>query len=83
MPYSVMLENAHKIIDQIPQDKMVYVLQFLESAKGLFAQPAEDDQAKRDAAFEKLKQFQGIISADDDFEQEKQNYLDEKYGLTK
>jgi hypothetical protein len=78
MSNAVMLQQAHKLIDEIPQNKLGYVIQFLSGAKGLFTD--DDKTLYSESAFNNLMTLRGSISGDFDYKKAKTEYLDEKYG---
>ena len=78
MSNTVMLQQAYKLIDEIPQNKLGYVIQFLTGAKGLLAD--DDKTLNAENAFNNLMTLKGIISDDFDYKKAKSEYLDKKYG---
>ncbi len=61
MTNSVTVKEAYKLIDEIPAEKLEYVIQFLRGAKGLLGDKKENNRQK-EIAFNNLKQYKGILS---------------------
>lgn len=79
MTNSVTVREAYKLIDEIPVEKLEYVVQFLRGAKGLLVDQKENSQQK-EIAFNKIKQFKGILTDRFDYDKKKSEYMEEKYG---
>lgn len=79
MTNSVTVKEAYKLIDEIPAEKMEYVIQFLRGAKGLLGDKKENNRQK-EIAFNKLKQYKGIVTERFDYDKKKFEYMEEKYG---
>ena len=87
MPYEVLLKKAHSIVDEIPQEKIEYVVQFLQSAKGLYSAASEknyEEERKQERllALKQLEKYRGRLKMSDDFDckEELEKALKEKYG---
>lgn len=79
MTNSVAVKEAYKLIDEIPAEKLEYVIQFLRGAKGLLVDQKENNQ-KKEIAFNNLKQFKGVLTDSFDYDKKKSEYMEEKYG---
>lgn len=79
MTNSVTVKEAYKLIDEIPVEKLKYVIQFLRGAKGLVGDKKENNKQK-EIAFNNLKQFKGILTDRFDYDKKKFEYMEEKYG---
>lgn len=79
MTNSVTVKEAYKLIDEIPAEKLEYVIQFLRGAKGLHADKKENNRQK-EIAFNNLKQYKGILTDRFDYDKKKFEYMEEKYG---
>ena len=76
MPYEVMLKEAHSLIDEIPRDKIGYVVTFLKSANGLYG----TSSAKKREAGEVLMSFAGTLRKDFDENAELESWREERFG---
>jgi len=79
MTNSVTVKEAYKLIDEIPAEKLEYVIQFLRGAKGLLGDKKENNRQK-EIAFNNLKQYKGILTDRFDYDKKKFEYMEEKYG---
>lgn len=79
MTNSVTVKEAYKLIDEIPAEKLEYVIQFLRVAKGLLGDKKENNRQK-EIAFNNLKQYKGILTDRFDYDKKKFEYMEEKYG---
>lgn len=79
MTNSVTVKEAYKLIDEIPAEKLEYVIQFLRGAKGLLDDKKENNRQK-EIAFNNLKQYKGILTDRFDYDKKKFEYMEEKYG---
>lgn len=79
MTNSVTVKEAYKLIDEIPAEKLEYVIQFLRGAKGLLGDKKENNRQK-EIAFNNLKQYKGIVTERFDYDKKKSEYMEEKYG---
>lgn len=61
MPYEVMLQKAHNIIDEIPREKIEYVVVFL---KDFEAKEISSNIPKEKNTILKLKKFCGKVDFD-------------------
>lgn len=79
MTNSVTVKEAYKLIDEIPAEKLEYVIKFLRVAKGLLGDKKENNRQK-EIAFNNLKQYKGILTDRFDYDKKKFEYMEEKYG---
>ena len=79
MTNSVTVKEAYKLIDEIPAEKLEYVIQFLRGAKGLLGDKKENNRQK-EIAFNNLKKYKGILTDRFDYDKKKFEYMEEKYG---
>lgn len=75
-------EKALKMVKEIPEDKVVYVIDILEGIKGLYSEQSEkklqlDDKKKTKDA---LQKYRGRISDNFNYKEELMEALDEKYA---
>jgi|GEM_PF-1768226 len=87
MPYEILLKKAHSIVDEIPREKIGYVVQLLQSAKGLYSAAPENycaDKRKQErlAALKRLEKYRGRLKINDDFDYKEklEKALREKHG---
>ncbi|MCM1222451.1 MAG: hypothetical protein NC548_49085 [Lachnospiraceae bacterium] len=81
MPYEILLKQAHSIVDEIPREKIGYVVQFLQSAKGLYsAAPEKHHAEERKRAGKDLLKFAGTLRADFDEEKELDEWRAERFA---
>ena len=79
-------ESAIKMIQDFPEDKMVYVLDILKSLNNIFTNTispsAINEYSESEAleAWEGFKKYKGIIHKDIDEKEELLKALDEKYA---
>ena len=69
-------EQAVKILQNIPDDKMVYVVKMLNK----ISDESDNSEEVRKAAWEELKKYKGIVKADIDEKAELAKARDEKYA---
>lgn len=69
-------KNAMTLLEQMPEDKLYYIIQIMQGISGLYG---TEEQASRDKAFEELESLRRKIS-DSEYEKELENYREEKYG---
>ncbi len=71
-------KDAFALLEEMPEDKLVYIVQIMQGVKGIFAD--EDDSNKRDEAFARLEKMRK--KADRlDYDKELAAYREEKYGI--
>ncbi len=81
MPYEILLKQAHSIVDEIPREKIGYVVQLLQSAKGLYSAVPENYYAEeRKRAGKDLLKFAGTLRADFDEEKELDEWRAERFA---
>ena len=69
-------KDAYSLLEKIPEDKLVFVIQIMQGMKGLYQ---EDDRQEREEAFERLERMRK--KADNlDYDKELADYREEKYG---
>ena len=54
MPYDVLVKEAYTLIDEIPMEKLPYVVDFLRSANSLYAPTLNHTQADSSDVLEKM-----------------------------
>ncbi len=77
MPYEVMLKEAHSLVDEIPRDKIAYVVTFLKSANGLYS--SNSVQKKREEAGNVLMSFAGSLRKNFDEKAELESWREERF----
>ena len=75
-------EQAIEMIKEIPEDKIIYVVNILKNVRDLSGQPQADGTQKmeRGLLLEQLKQYRGRLSEDFDYKKELEEARDEKYA---
>lgn len=68
--------DAIKLLEQIPEDKIIYIIQIMQGMKGLYA---DDDMKEREEAFLHLEKMKRKVP-DLDYDMELGIYREEKYG---
>ncbi len=54
MPYELLVKEAYTLIDEIPAEKLSYVVDFLRSAHSLYESPQDYVQKDNESALEKM-----------------------------
>ena len=70
-------QDAINLLEQIPEDKIIFIIQIMQGMKGLFA---EDDGKAREEAFMRLEKMRKKVP-DLDYDKELASYREEKYGI--
>ncbi|MCD7866394.1 MAG: UDP-N-acetylenolpyruvoylglucosamine reductase [Clostridiales bacterium] len=70
-------KNAINLLEQIPEDKLYYVVQIMQGINGLYN---SDSQTEKAAAFERLETMRREVT-DLDYTEELEKYREEKYGF--
>ena len=65
------------IIEQIPEDKIIFIIQIMQGLKGL---DTDEDMRQREEAFLHLEKMRKKVP-DLDYDRELAEYREEKYGL--
>ena len=60
-------EKTMKMLEKLPDDKMIYVFNILQNIKALSAEEDISDMKERRDAFKTLMQYSGTIPADFDY----------------
>ncbi|GHU61596.1 hypothetical protein AGMMS49983_01580 [Clostridia bacterium] len=76
---SPLRETAIKLIQEIPDDKLVHVLSIIKGVKGLYPDPAELHTSK-ETAYHHLQQMRGQIPAELDYAEELAKSRAERYA---
>lgn len=68
-------KEAMELLERIPEDKVIFILQIMQGVNGLY----NDNQSERKEAFARLEQLRrkGTVTDDD---VELASYREEKYG---
>ena len=69
-------QDAIKLLEQIPEDKIIFILQIMQGMKGLYT---DDDMKEREDAFLHLERMKRKVP-DLDYDKELAAYREEKYG---
>ena len=69
-------KDAMELLEQIPEDKLYYIVQIMKGVNGLYG---TGNQSVRDRAFEELESMRRKVP-DIDYDKELENYREEKYG---
>lgn len=71
-------QDAIKLLEQIPDDKIIFIIQIMQGMKGLYE---NDDKKRREEAFQRLERIRKKVP-DLDYDRELVAYREEKYGST-
>ena len=69
-------KDAIELLEQIPEDKLVFVIQIMKGVKGLYT---EENTHDKEMAFQRLEKLRKKVS-DIDYDKELNEYREEKYG---
>ena len=69
-------QDAIKLLEQIPEDKIIFIIQIMQGLKGLYA---DDDMGQSEDAFLQLEKMRKKV-LDLDYENELAEYREERYG---
>ena len=69
-------QEAVKLLEQIPEDKVIFIIQIMLGMKGLYT---DDDMKEREEAFLHLERMKRKVP-DLDYDKELAAYREEKYG---
>ena len=69
-------QDALSLLEEIPEDKLVFVIQILEGVAGLYSQ----DESQREKAFQTLERLRKPSTVNLDYKAELASYREEKYG---
>ena len=68
-------QDAIELLEQIPEDKLIFVVQIMKGIKGLYA---ENTSIEKEKAFERLEQLRKKVP-DIDYDKELAEYREGKY----
>lgn len=71
-------QEAVRLLEQIPEDKVIFIIQIMQGMKGLYA---DADMRQSDDAFLQLEKMRKKVP-DLDYEKELAEYRKERYGST-
>ncbi len=71
-------QEAVRLLEQIPEDKVIFIIQIMQGMKGLYA---DADMQQSDDAFLQLEKMRKKVP-DLDYEKELAEYRKERYGST-
>lgn len=69
-------QDAISLLEEIPEDKLVFIIQIMEGVTGLYSQPED----KRETAFHTLERLRKKTPVLLDYEKELAAYREERYG---
>ncbi|EET58105.1 hypothetical protein BRYFOR_09943 [Marvinbryantia formatexigens DSM 14469] len=69
-------QDAITLLNEIPEDKLVFIIQIMEGVAGLYGQ----DDERRTKAFQTLERLRKTDVVDLDYKEELASYREEKYG---
>lgn len=72
-------QHAMEIIERLPDDKMYYVINILESIEGLASETESEELTKSQKAYQNLQHFRKSSSVERDYKEELHKALEEKY----
>ncbi len=70
-------QDAIKLLEQIPEDKIIFIIQIMQGMKGLYV---DDDMKQREEAFMELEKIRKKVP-DLDYEKELAEYREKRYGM--
>lgn len=75
MPMTAIRQEAIRMLEKMPEDKLGFVIQIMQGVNGLY----NDEQSERKEAFARLEQLRrkGTVT---DYDAELASYREEKYG---
>lgn len=73
-------EKTMKMLEKLPDDKMIYVFNILQNIEALAAEKDTSDMEERRNAFKTLMQYSGTLPAEFDYKAELEAARIEKYG---
>lgn len=68
-------QDAIELLEQIPEDKVIYMIQIMQGMKGLYS----DDMKQREEALERLEHMRKK-TPELDYDRELSEYREERYG---
>ena len=71
-------KNAMDLLEQMPEDKLYFIVQIMQGVKGLYG---TEKQAAKDKAIEKKEGIRKKVP-ELDYDKELENYREEKYGIS-
>ena len=71
-------ENALSLLEKIPEDKLVFLIQIMEGVAGLY----KKNESQCETAFQTLERLRKKEPFNLDYEAELASYREEKYGVT-
>lgn len=71
-------QEAVRLLEQIPEDKVIFIIQIMQGMKGLYT---DADMRQSDDAFLQLEKMRKKVP-DLDYEKELAEYRKERYGST-
>ncbi len=69
-------QEAVKLLEQIPEDKVIFIIQIMQGLKGLYA---DDNMGQSEDAFLQLEKMRKKVP-NLDYEKELAEYREERYG---
>jgi hypothetical protein len=69
-------QDALSLLEEIPEDKLVFIIQIMEGVAGLYKQ----DEKQRESAFQTLERLRKTEPVSLDDKAELASYREEKYG---
>ena len=76
---TVIQQHAMEIIERLPDDKMRYVVNILESIEGLASETESAELTKSQKAYQNFQHFRKSSSVERDYKEELHEALEEKY----
>ncbi len=77
---TILKERAVDMINRMPEEKLYYVVQLLESVEGLSESTAKGTKTPEQRALEDLKRFRKQIDVEIDYKAELAKAREEKYA---
>lgn len=69
-------QDALSLLEEIPEDKLVFIIQIMEGVAGLYGQK----ENQREKAFQTLERLRKSGAVNLDYKEELASYREEKYG---
>ncbi len=76
---SSLKKQAVQMIDDIPEDKMVYLIEIIKNLKGFYSSE-KNISSEKELAFEEFKKFRGCVPSNINEKEELLKARDEKYA---
>ncbi len=77
---SQLLKEAHTMLDEIPEDKIIFLIEIMRGLKGLYSSPRKSSElSDAQKAYIELENFRKPSDVDRDYKEELAKVLEGKY----